>query len=546
MGTTTRMPPGSGVLRSMPRIGAKGPPIARVLPQLSSSSRLVEYGALDADPQDWFRVMRRADTGDTGPMIDLFADARDRDSHLDGVARKRTQSMMGRPIHFRPAEGLENDREANEIAKLVRRILLFESVDFRSELSHLMTGAVYSYAVGKLRWAVNAHGEYVPHIGWVHCNRFAFTQDTLELGFYCDAYRSHSNVKPLSNYPDCFVAHVPMGGRSDYPWRRGPMRSCIIPSFIKRKGLAFWLRLAERFGMPQPFATVPQGLDHDGQSSDDTVAVVEQALLGLSSHWAAVFSEGVKIDSIPGSGNVSAEVHKALIEWGNTTQSIAMLGQNLTTEVQGGSFAAAESHRFVAGDLHLADATELASTITQQVVEPLVRYNWPGAPVPVCEIGTGAKQVPGVDDVKEGIFSEDERRRMLGHEAKSDGSGKDYRRPVLVQVPAAVEAEPEVEEAAEAAETQAGDEIVTEPPAPDVAVAKDPAASLNGAQVDALKGIVSDVANGLIPRETGIELIVAAFPLSLEQAEKIMGSVGRGFVPKGNDAPPATAPLGTP
>src|SRR5690606_30981865 len=101
------------------------------------------------------------------------------------------------------------------------------------------------------------------------------------------------------------------------------------------------------------------------------------ALKNLSRVWSMVVTQGVEIESIPGSGNVSADVHKALIEWAETTESIAVLGQNLTTKVEGGSFAAAEAHRYVAGDIHLADATELGETITQQLIAPLVRYNWP-------------------------------------------------------------------------------------------------------------------------------------------------------------------------
>jgi len=59
--------------------------------------------------------------------------------------------------------------------------------------------------------------------------------------------------------------------------------------------------------------------------------------------------------------------------------------------------------------------------------------------------------------------------------------------------------------------------------------AKDPGAALNGAQVASLQEIVSAVASRAIPRETGIQLITAAFPIDLAQAEKIMGEVGRSF-----------------
>lgn len=514
------------------RIGRNGPPIAHVLPPPRHGQRLVDYLAVDAEPEDWFRVMRRADDGDTGPMMDLFSDARDRDSHFDGLLRKRVQSLMGRPMVFRPPEGFETNARAREIAAKARTILLTESRAFRAMLAHLMTGAPYGYAVSPIRWATNRDGFAVPHLQWAHPNRFAFHRETKELGFYAGAYRGTQDVRALSEYPDLFVAHVPMGGRSDYPWRRGPARSCIIPSFIKRQGLRFWLTLTERFGMPQPYARVERGVDHDGKDPDDTIGQVEAALLGLSQHWSAVFGKDIEIDSIPGSGSVRAEVHKELIDWAEMTQSIALLGQNLSTKVEGGSFAAAEAHRFVAADLHLADAVELAETITQQIIEPVVRYNWPGEPVPVCVINTGHKTPFSREDVEQGIASPDEYRRDLGQEDIADGSGAELRDPPIVQVPAnapvtgqveAEEPEPEPVEAAE--EPAAGEVIEVEEVAPDEAVAKDPSTGLNGAQYKELKQTIIDVGAGLLPKSAALSLITASFPISREQAADILSEV---------------------
>lgn len=60
-------------------------------------------------------------------------------------------------------------------------------------------------------------------------------------------------------------------------------------------------------------------------------------------------------------------------------------------------------------------------------------------------------------------------------------------------------------------------------------LAKDPAAALNGAQVASLQGIVASVAERTLPRESGIAMMLAAFPITEVQAENIMGEVGRSF-----------------
>lgn len=412
-----------------PRLGRKGPPIAAQVPMPAGYTQLLDYKAMGKSVDTFISTIRTADLGHTGPLMDIFYDARDYDSHLDGIARKRAQSMMGRPINIKPPDGYETDREAAEIAKRVRHVLLVESRRFRSMLQHLMSASVDSYAVAPLHWTVNRDGVYVPHLQYAHPNRFGFHKDTRELGFYTSGYRNGWDISPLSDYPDSFIAHVPVTGRSDYPWRRGPMRACIVPSFIKRHGISFWLVLAERFGMPQPYAIVPEGEDWDGESSDALIGQTKAALQSLGRYWSAVFTEGIQIESIPGSGAVNADLHKNLVDWAEMTQSIALLGQNLSTKVEGGSFAAAEAHRYVAADIHLADAVELAETITQQLIEPIVRYNWPGAPVPTIEFSTGQRQVFSMEDVLEGVATEDEYRRTKGHEPKSDGTGNVYRRP---------------------------------------------------------------------------------------------------------------------
>ena len=59
--------------------------------------------------------------------------------------------------------------------------------------------------------------------------------------------------------------------------------------------------------------------------------------------------------------------------------------------------------------------------------------------------------------------------------------------------------------------------------------------ALNGAQVAAAMGIVERVALGALPRQTGVEMLIAFFQLSDQAANKIMGSVGGSFTPPAPD-----------
>jgi SPP1 gp7 family putative phage head morphogenesis protein len=52
---------------------------------------------------------------------------------------------------------------------------------------------------------------------------------------------------------------------------------------------------------------------------------------------------------------------------------------------------------------------------------------------------------------------------------------------------------------------------------------------LNGAQVASMVQIVQSVASGFLPRESGVEIIKTAFNLDTINAERLLGSAGRGF-----------------
>ena len=71
---------------------------------------------------------------------------------------------------------------------------------------------------------------------------------------------------------------------------------------------------------------------------------------------------------------------------------------------------------------------------------------------------------------------------------------------------------------------------------------------MNGAQVTALQGIVMAVANGELPRDSGVYMIASAFGITPEEAEKIVGAAGADFVSSKNAAmtEPGAGDTGTP
>lgn len=74
----------------------------------------------------------------------------------------------------------------------------------------------------------------------------------------------------------------------------------------------------------------------------------------------------------------------------------------------------------------------------------------------------------------------------------------------------------------------------------------DPQTALNGAQVKGLLELVMTAAAGGLPRETVVQMISAAFPLSAEAANVILGEVGRGWEPEPDEEPEQDEDVETP
>lgn len=125
--------------------------------------------------------------------------------------------------------------------------------------------------------------------------------------------------------------------------------------------------------------------------------------------------------------------------------------------------------------------------------------------------------------------------------ALSRFGGDQYGTELVIDVDARRGLRPEPPEEGEEEELEEEEE--TEEPADPEAV--DPRSALAGGQVTGMLEIIREVARGQIPRSTGVQLLHAAYPLSLEDAERIMGDVGAAFVPS-PAAPPASTGASAP
>jgi phage gp29-like protein len=162
-------------------------------------------------------------------------------------------------------------------------------------------------------------------------------------------------------------------------WLNGSVRALSVPWLIKQFALRDWARHSERLGMPIIKAMYPSNWDapevdewYSELANSLTTELTAKLPQGNDDEGSfdlqLLEAEGRNWESFPG-----------LIGHVDTVYAVHMLGHNLTTEVKGGSFAAANTGNDVRIDYKRSDAETLSTQLRMQVNAPICQ-EWYGDP----------------------------------------------------------------------------------------------------------------------------------------------------------------------
>jgi phage gp29-like protein len=174
--------------------------------------------------------------------------------------------------------------------------------------------------------------------------------------------------------------------RSGHDTRNGILRVTAWMYLFKNYAWKDWVVFNEKFGMP-----LILGKYEPSASPADREALVS-AIRNLGTDAAGVISKSTEVEFVEAVSRLSGTTnpYQAMIEMCNREMSKAVLGQTLTTDSAPGSGTlAGNAHENVRQDLLEADAEMLAETIREQIIRPLVGFNFgwdkaiPGFSLPI-------------------------------------------------------------------------------------------------------------------------------------------------------------------
>lgn len=474
-----------------------------------------EYPSDGLTPTKLAEIFKEADAGDVLRQMELFEEMEEKDPHLFSQLQTRKNAVTGLDFEVIPFDS--DDTRDKAIAEFVANTL--NSIEgFEDAELDLLDAIGKGIAVSEIMWGFDGGHIAVEDIRSRHQKRFFW--DAADDSFKVRTMESPEGILLPANK---FIVHK-YKARSGHPSRAGVLRVVAWMYLFKNYDIKDWVGFAEVFGLPLRLGKYPPG------ASDADKAALMRALLQIGADAAGIIPDGTAIDFITTEKTSSTDLYERLARYCDEQVSKAILGQTLTSDSGGGSYAQSKTHNEVRHDLTAADCKALAATLRRDLIRPLVLF----------EFGED-KRVPYIRFDFEESEDLDQLATILGTLIEKTGlevptsyiykkfsipkpeKGEEVARPSLSSQP--LTPFPLQSPPASAREQPGpGLESGVTGDAQEVKVASE--VSLNGAQISSLMQIVQEVNAGSLSRESALEIITSSFPFDHEKAEAILGPPG--------------------
>ncbi len=164
---------------------------------------------------------------------------------------------------------------------------------------------------------------------------------------------------------------------ADYlnPYGHALLGKCYWPVTFKNGGLRFWVNYMERYGMPVMTGQYKRG------ASGDEVERLASLLANMTEDSVIVTPSDVDIELHDASRNSSVRLYKEMVDHCNREISKVLLSQTMTTQLDGGSYAAALIHYRIRADVIKSDA-RLVEFAVNKLIDYIIELNFRNTPRP--------------------------------------------------------------------------------------------------------------------------------------------------------------------
>lgn len=284
------------------------------------------------------------------------------DAHLGGCISSRKSGITS--LEWEIDRGKSKSRQA----KLIEDV--FKNLDLHRIITEMLDGVLFGYQPLEVIWQKS--GSYIlpRDIVGKPPEWFCFNSQNQLLFRTREKYEGEA-------VPERKFLLARNNPTYANPYGFPELSRCFWPITFKRGGLKFWIMFTEKYGMPYLVGKKPRGT-----SKEETDAFADM-LENMIQDAIAVIPDDSSVEIKEASGKgASAQIYSQLLEFCKTEVSIAILGQNLTTEVKGGSYAAAQSHMAVRKDI-IDNDRKLVESVFNTLIRWIYEINFSAGDMPV-------------------------------------------------------------------------------------------------------------------------------------------------------------------
>jgi len=311
-------------------------------------------------------IQQALDNHDLGQFLlsAQLSESAQRDDRVATALNTRCKGLLGLPREITPSP--RGDRRKAKTAAKDLETLWAETDLTESMIQLLRWQVMMGFAVAEILWTGDASAWTFSLKVW-HPQFLWFNWATRQ-------YMLNTSEGPVAVTPGDgkWLLLTPEG---EYrAWIQGAVRSIAIPWLGRQYAFRDWMRFNEVYGVPIRKASVP------AQTSEDDKYKFFADIRDAGSAMVVTCPTGVdgqKYDiELVEATATGWETFRNATEDADKRITLALLGQNLTTEVSGGSFAAAKVHGQVRQDYLEADERGLVAGFRRQVLRAWAAFNY--------------------------------------------------------------------------------------------------------------------------------------------------------------------------
>ncbi len=326
--------------------------------------------AAKMDPGRLGACLRAADNGNTHDWMIVAEEIEELFPHYSAVLGKRRRQVVQLPVVVETGDAKE------EHAEFIRRWLNKDVL--QRALFDVSDAIGKGYSVTEIMWDTRP--------GYVAPSELLYRQPRwFELSFW-DAstvwLRTEQGFQELA--PHKFLVHR-HPSKSGNIARSGLTRLVCWMWMYAMYTQRDWAIFTQAYGLPVRLGR------YGPEASERDKKVLWQAISSIAGDVSAMIPKSMELEFVEGSKGTAHSNYKDRADWLNFEVSKLVLGSTAGTDAVRGSHSAASAHVQGEQDVERFDAYLLATTITRQLVQPMIAFTFgPQQNYPVLRLGEEA------------------------------------------------------------------------------------------------------------------------------------------------------------